>query len=59
MHGTAAPSVRPSSTDEAFQGYLNELVWPLLRIVRATLPQMIERRSGKIVAVTSSGGWAT
>lgn len=41
-------------TDRAFQAYLDELVWPLLRIVRATLPQMIERRSGKIVAMTSA-----
>lgn len=41
-------------TDEEFQDYLDALVWPMLRIVRATLPQMRERRSGKIVAVTSS-----
>ncbi len=40
--------------DEDFQGYLDELVWPLLRFVRAALPQMIERRSGKIVGVTSA-----
>lgn len=41
-------------TDDAFQGYLDELVWPLVRIVRATLPQMFERRAGKIVGVTSA-----
>jgi 2-keto-3-deoxy-L-fuconate dehydrogenase len=40
--------------DEDFRGYLDELVWPLLRFARATLPQMIERRSGKTVAVTSA-----
>lgn len=40
--------------DEDFEAYLQELVWPLLRFVRATLPQMIERRSGKIVAVRSA-----
>ena len=40
--------------DENFQGYLDELVWPLLRFVRAVLPQMIERRSGKIVGITSA-----
>ena len=42
------------SKDEDFQDYLDELVWPMLRFVRATLPQMIERRSGKIVAITSA-----
>ncbi|MCD2188617.1 SDR family NAD(P)-dependent oxidoreductase [Actinomycetospora soli] len=41
-------------TDDAFQGYLDELVWPLVRVVRAVLPQMIERRAGKIVAATSA-----
>lgn len=41
-------------TDRAFQEYLDALVWPLLRIVRATLPQMVERRAGKVVAATSS-----
>jgi 2-keto-3-deoxy-L-fuconate dehydrogenase len=40
--------------DEDFEAYLQELVWPLLRFVRAVLPQMIERRSGKIVGVTSA-----
>lgn len=42
------------STDDEFQAYLDELVWPMVRFVRATLPQMIERRSGKIVAITSA-----
>ncbi|MFP5072127.1 SDR family NAD(P)-dependent oxidoreductase [Pseudonocardia nantongensis] len=40
--------------DEEFQDYLDELVWPLLRVVRAALPAMIERSSGKIVAATSA-----
>lgn len=40
--------------DVDFEAYLEELVWPLLRFVRATLPQMIERHSGKIVGVTSA-----
>ena len=39
---------------EDFEAYLQELVWSLLRFVRAALPQMIERRSGKIVGVTSA-----
>jgi 2-keto-3-deoxy-L-fuconate dehydrogenase len=40
--------------DEDFQAYLDEIVWPMVRFVRAVLPQMIERRSGKIVAFTSA-----
>lgn len=40
--------------DSDFEAYLQELVWPLLRFVRAALPPMIERRSGKIVGVTSA-----
>lgn len=41
-------------TDQAFQEYLDALVWPLVRVVRATLPQMYERGQGKVVAVTSA-----
>jgi len=41
-------------TDEAFQGYLDALVWPLVRTVRAVLPQMVERGEGKVVAATSA-----
>lgn len=41
-------------TDEAFQGYLDHLVWPFLRVIRAVLPQMIERKAGKIVGATSA-----
>jgi len=40
--------------DEDFQAYLDELVWPMTRFVRAVLPQMIDRRAGKIVGVTSA-----
>ena len=40
--------------DEDFQSYLDAMVWPLLCLVRAVAPQMIARRSGKIVAVTSA-----
>jgi 2-keto-3-deoxy-L-fuconate dehydrogenase len=40
--------------DSDLQAYLEELVWPMVRFVRAVLPQMYERRSGKIVAVTSA-----
>ncbi|WP_224389859.1 SDR family NAD(P)-dependent oxidoreductase [Pseudonocardia sp. ICBG1293] len=41
-------------TDAEFQDYLDELVWPLIRVVRAALPAMWGRRSGKIVAATSA-----
>jgi 2-keto-3-deoxy-L-fuconate dehydrogenase len=40
--------------DSDLQAYLDELVWPMVRFVRAVLPQMYERRQGKIVAVTSA-----
>lgn len=40
--------------DEDFEAYFDELVRPLLRFVRAVLPQMTERRSGKIVGATSA-----
>ncbi|QGK68571.1 SDR family oxidoreductase [Allosaccharopolyspora coralli] len=43
-----------SFADQDFQAYLDALVWPFLRIVRAVLPQMMERRAGKIVGVTSA-----
>jgi len=39
--------------DEDFQAYLDELVWPMVNFVRAVAPRMVERRSGKIVGVTS------
>ena len=32
----------------------NELVHPLMYAVRATVPQMLERASGKIIAITSA-----
>ena len=41
-------------TDEALQDYLDVLVWPFTRIIRAVLPQMIERGEGKIVGATSA-----
>jgi 2-keto-3-deoxy-L-fuconate dehydrogenase len=37
-----------------FQSYLDELTWPFIRFIQATLPQMIERRQGKIVGITSA-----
>lgn len=40
--------------DEDFQAYLDELVWPFMRFVRAVLPRMIERGEGKIVGATSA-----
>jgi len=40
-------------TDENWNLPFDELVHPLMRIVRAVVPQMIERQEGKIVAITS------
>lgn len=40
--------------DEDFRDYLDVLVWPMLRFVRAVVPQMVERRSGRICGVTSA-----
>ena len=40
--------------DEEWFQYFDEIVHPLMRIVRAVSPQMIERGAGKIVAVTSA-----
>lgn len=40
--------------DEDFQAFLDHLVWPTVRFVRAVLPRMIERRAGKIVGITSA-----
>jgi 2-keto-3-deoxy-L-fuconate dehydrogenase len=41
-------------TDEHWLLLFDALVHPLMRIVRAVLPQMIERQDGAIVAVTSA-----
>lgn len=40
--------------DEDWYRLFDALVHPLMRLVRATLPAMIERQRGKIVAVTSA-----
>jgi 2-keto-3-deoxy-L-fuconate dehydrogenase len=42
------------TTDEQWHAVFDRLVHPLHRLVRAVLPQMIERRSGKIVVVGSA-----
>ena len=40
--------------EESWQKMFNRLVHPTMRFVSAVLPQMIERRSGKIIVVTSA-----
>lgn len=45
-----APEIR----DDDWQGFFDYLVHPLMKLTRAVLPQMIERKSGKIVAITSA-----
>jgi len=43
-----------SMTDELWHGYFDALVHPLMKLVRSVTPQMKERQSGKIVAITSA-----
>ena len=48
------PTDAVDTTDDGWMAMFDALVHPLMRFVRAVLPQMIERRSGKIIAVTSA-----
>ena len=51
----AAPSTPVEAVDEVeWQTVFRHLVDPLPRLVRAVLPQMIERRSGKILVIGSA-----
>lgn len=51
----SAPSTRAEDvTDEEWQEVFAHLVDPLPRLVRAVLPQMIERRAGKIIVMGSA-----
>ena len=51
----AAPTTRAHDVaDEEWQAAFSHLVDPLPRLVRAVLPQMIERRSGKILLIGSA-----
>jgi 2-keto-3-deoxy-L-fuconate dehydrogenase len=50
----AAPAAVDKIADAAWHAAFDALVHPLMRLVRAAAPQMIARRSGKIVAVTSA-----
>jgi 2-keto-3-deoxy-L-fuconate dehydrogenase len=50
-----ADVVRATEIDEeAWLDVFDELVHPLMRLVRGVLPAMLQRRQGKIVAITSS-----
>jgi 2-keto-3-deoxy-L-fuconate dehydrogenase len=46
----------PDTSDEEWAEMFDVMVHPLHRLVRAVLPQMIERRSGKIVVMGSANG---
>jgi 2-keto-3-deoxy-L-fuconate dehydrogenase len=48
------PTPATDVTDDNWLAMFDALVHPLMRFVRAVLPQMIERGSGKIIAVTSA-----
>lgn len=53
----AAPPKRAkvqAIADEDWQYLFDHLVMPLMRIVRGVMPQMVERRQGKVVAITSA-----
>jgi NAD(P)-dependent dehydrogenase (short-subunit alcohol dehydrogenase family) len=51
----AAPTTPARDVDDAeWQAVFRHLVDPLPRLVRAVLPQMIERRSGKILVIGSA-----
>jgi 2-keto-3-deoxy-L-fuconate dehydrogenase len=50
-----APSTRvQEATEEEWQEVFSVLVHPLPRLVRAVLPQMLERKSGKIIIIGSA-----
>ena len=40
--------------DEDWGAFFDDIVHPLMELTRAVLPRMIERKSGKIVAITSA-----
>jgi 2-keto-3-deoxy-L-fuconate dehydrogenase len=48
------PAPPTETTDERWLAMFDVLVHPTMRFVRAVLPQMIERREGKIIVVTSA-----
>jgi 2-keto-3-deoxy-L-fuconate dehydrogenase len=48
------PAPATETSDERWLAMFDRLVHPTMRFVRAVLPQMIERRAGKIIVVTSA-----
>jgi 2-keto-3-deoxy-L-fuconate dehydrogenase len=46
----------PETGDESWEAQFDAMVHPLHRLVRAVLPQMYERRAGKIVVMGSANG---
>ncbi len=49
-----SPARAQAITDEDWSALFDALVHPLMRLVRAVLPAMLERGHGKVVAVTSA-----
>ena len=49
-----SPARAHTIADDDWLGLFDALVHPLMRLVRAALPAMLERGSGKVVAVTSA-----
>lgn len=54
LDSPAVPTRTTEIRDDEWLTAFDELVHPLMRLVRAVLPGMLERRRGKIVAITSS-----
>jgi 2-keto-3-deoxy-L-fuconate dehydrogenase len=48
------PTAAADTTDNQWSAMFDRLVHPLMRFVRAVLPQMIDRQAGKIIAITSA-----
>jgi 2-keto-3-deoxy-L-fuconate dehydrogenase len=56
LSATYSGSLTQDITDSEMMEMFERLVFPLHRLTRAVLPQMLERRAGKIIVVGSAAG---